>query len=1038
MARRNNKHYEDILEQGVDLIKFYLENPTTAAYELLGVDFAPIQRVVFNDMWFKDYVIAVCSRGYGKTLSIGVLSALSAMLKPGYRVGLISSSFRQCLATSDDFATFWTNKGLISGVNSLYQSNEVDHTQSSMESNKISNKWLNPKQKCLRIVTTKGFEISGALDHKVLVLCDDLELDYKNIEDLDNETPVVIRKGFNYYGNIDNIDFNNDLPIISKYKGDITLPSKLSPDLSYIIGLLCGDGYLSSDGLSNQTWTIGYCSSDYELIESYKSKIKSLFNITPRERLSGKTYIAEINSIVLHKYLSYIGISNRGAKYKSFPNAIKKSSRKNIVAFIQGLMDTDGGCNFYNKEGYKSSEVAFVSSSKLMCKELQAALLNVGVFSSFSVASEEKTVLFNTDNKNHKCSKTYRIRINGATNISNFSKLVGFRLSRKTDILNTYLSSISKSFIDNIIPYSFVPTYNLAMECLRNNGDKNFLKYYTNKYKKYRRTDYTRHSIKKLIDYSKSLGLHNNSYYTKLKNIIELNIDFVYLKDSNYFEDYTVDIEVDKEHCYWSSGFISHNSKMIFAEIEKLYAQSSIFREACDKPPIRGTDSCYVKFKSVGGSAPSYIEAVPLGNDGGKIRGSRFYLIVVDELAQVPSQTLDMVIKPMAATSLAPMERVRRLEQQNKLISLGLATEEDFEKEAVNKMIMTSSGFYKFNHMWTRMQDYWNQINKAEAEGSDVRYAVWQVPYWDLPPGFLDSNNIESAKRTMSAHEFSMEYEAAMVSDSEGFFKASIIENCTINSGHNMEVVGDKQSQYVVGVDPNQGGKASTGVVIIKIGTVNRIVNVLELKGKTTQELAGAIQEICDNYNVARIFMDRFGGGKAICDLLEEGYGGVEPIIDRNNIEHISHKGRHILDMIQFNPAWIADANFTTKAMLESKDLLFPEYDIASLSDTDSIKYESVAILKSQMLSIIVTQTSTGLLHFDTPSKNQNKDLYSALILAAHGAKMLSKESEEEVGVILHNNSGLIRLHDGSSNFRTFSHIGGNTQKPYAILKKKK
>jgi len=95
MSRKKNRHYEDILEQGKDLIKFYLENPCIAAYDLLGVDLAPIQRVVFEDMWFKDYVIVVAGRGYGKSYLLGLLAALSSMLKPGYRTGLMSPSFRQ-------------------------------------------------------------------------------------------------------------------------------------------------------------------------------------------------------------------------------------------------------------------------------------------------------------------------------------------------------------------------------------------------------------------------------------------------------------------------------------------------------------------------------------------------------------------------------------------------------------------------------------------------------------------------------------------------------------------------------------------------------------------------------------------------------------------------------------------------------------------------------------------------------------------------------------------------------------------------------
>jgi len=475
-------------------------------------------------------------------------------------------------------------------------------------------------------------------------------------------------------------------------------------------------------------------------------------------------------------------------------------------------------------------------------------------------------------------------------------------------------------------------------------------------------------------------------------------------------------------------GLISpvfRQSKLIFAEVEKMYTQSFILREACEKRPIRGTDSCYLRFKSISGMTPSYIEALPLG-DGSKIRGSRFYLIVIDELAQIPDQTLDMVIRPMGATSLAPMERVRRIEQQNKLISLGLADIDDFEEETVNKMIMTSSGYYKFNHMWRRMRDHWAQMSLAEELGTTSQYSVWQVPYWDLPEGFLDSNNISEAKRVMSDAEFRMEYEAAMISDSEGFFKASLLDDCTNNSGHTVELKGHKDSRYVIGVDPNQGGKASTGVVIIKLGTVNRIVSVLELKGQTTQQLTMVIQELCDNFNVSRIFMDKGGGGKAICDLLEEGYNSCEPIIDRTNDDHKHLQGRHILELVNFNPSWISDANFTTKAMLEDKKLLFPEVPISSTIDFVGLAYESVKTLKSQMLSIIVTQTTTGMLHFDTPSKGQNKDLYSAIILAAHGARMLEKELEDDGEPILHNSGGMIRFHGTSSNDFTSLHDMGN------------
>ena len=486
---------------------------------------------------------------------------------------------------------------------------------------------------------------------------------------------------------------------------------------------------------------------------------------------------------------------------------------------------------------------------------------------------------------------------------------------------------------------------------------------------------------------------------------------------------------------------VFRQSKMIFSEVEKLYTQSSILREACEKRPTRGSDTCYLKFKSVSGMTPSYIESLPLG-DGNKIRGSRFYLVVIDELAQVPDQTLDMVVRPMGATSLAPMERVRRLEQQKRLIDLGLATAEDFEEETVNKMIMTSSGYYKFNHMWRRMKDHWSQMERAKQRNEVSQYSVWQVPYWDLPIGFLDKDNINEAKRIMANAEFRMEYEAAMISDSEGFFKASLLDGCTLGSGHTIELRGERSAQYILGVDPNQGGKASMGVSVIKVGSVNRIVGALELKKQTTQELTKSIQQLCDKFNVIRIFMDKGGGGKAICDLLEEGYGGFEPIIDRTNDEHKHFPGRHILELVTFNPAWISDANFTTKSMLEDKKLLFPEAPIAATLDIEGVRHEAINTLKSQMLNIIVTQTATGMLHFDTPTKGQNKDLYSALILSAHGTKMVEKELEEDQDPVLHNTGGMIRMHNAPGN--NFSRLNGMATKSSsfnptasAVLKKR-
>ena len=261
-----------------------------------------------------------------------------------------------------------------------------------------------------------------------------------------------------------------------------------------------------------------------------------------------------------------------------------------------------------------------------------------------------------------------------------------------------------------------------------------------------------------------------------------------------------------------SSSF--RQSKYIFSEVEKLYTRSSILREACEKRPVRGSDLCYLKFKGTDNSNSSYIEALPLGVDGAKIRGSRFYLIEIDELAQVPPQIIDMVIRPFGAVTLEPMERVRYMEKMMKLIEEGLATEDDIIEQAANKMVMTSSGYFKFNHMWHRMKSYWQAMTE---EGKKTKYAVHQIPYQMMPKGFLDDENIKEAKRTMSSIEFMMEYEAAMISDSDGFFKASLLELCTIGSDFSLRLTGEYGKEYVDSmIDDKEMANMCWGLIQVK------------------------------------------------------------------------------------------------------------------------------------------------------------------------------------------------------------------------------
>ena len=1014
-----SKNMDIVLQQGPELIEFYRNNPCIAAYELLGVDLAPIQRVVFEAMWFKPYVLSIASRGFGKTFLSGVLAALLALLYPGYRVGLISASFRQCLVLKD--STFWTNTGLHYGED-FYKSILCDFTkvQSFNTSNTIKNKWLNPKKECLEIISERGFKFIGTLQHKVLTFDSNLELKYKEIKDITYDTVMVIKKGFNLFGINEDIKHQTTNKH-SKNTKNCSIPNKLTEDFAYWLGLIIGDGSIEYNTITRK-YRVNFYSSDEFLTSEFKRIGSSLFGLEPWKDFNRSGNVCScFNSKTLLDFLFSCGVTTNNATTKHVPHIIKSAPKKYVTCFLSGLFDTDGNVSlFTDKDNYTWISIGFTSSSYQLSEEVKSMLLNIGIMSSSYLDKRNGTMLINNREINKNIS--YDIVITGYDDIILFNNNISFRLERKQKLILQYINNKSKKISNtNKVPFIrnlymdiliYMKTYvsekidldiiNSGIRCCRKNKSGSI----------------TYSKLNQLLSLCDKYAI-TNSNIQKLKNVISLNLSFVKPKNIRLTYSDTFDIEVCSEHCYFANGFIHHNSKMIFSEVEKIYTKSPIIREATEKRPIRGSDTCYLKFKSLAGYNGSFIEALPIGADGAKIRGSRFYCILVDEFAQVPQKIIETVLAPMSITKLDPMKKVRELERRKALIEAGLATDADFEEDSVNKMIGTSSGYYKFNHMYKRMREYWHQIDEGSKD-----HAVFQVPYTLLPEGFLDPKNVENSRRVMSNHEFEMEYMAAMVSDSEGFFKASVLELCTSGSDFNIEFNGDKDAEYVIGIDPNQGGKAKCGVVIVKLGKPNKIVRVLALDGKTTQDITVALQDLCNAYNVKRIFMDRGGGGKAVSDLLEEGYNGYEPIIEYDNKDKIKLKGRHILALTAFSTSWIADANFATLSLFEDRNLLFPQVPTAAFDEKiqDSIYggYDLIEQLKRQCLNIIVTQTSGGALHFDTPKKGQNKDLYSALILAGYGVKVLEHELGEDGSNKLYSSGGLVRNRN-DNNWKTAS-----------------
>lgn len=236
-------------------------------------------------------------------------------------------------------------------------------------------------------------------------------------------------------------------------------------------------------------------------------------------------------------------------------------------------------------------------------------------------------------------------------------------------------------------------------------------------------------------------------------------------------------------------GFVGpgyRQAKVMWAELENLYQRSPLFQESVIKAPVSAPEKCSVKFKAAPGNISSVIEAIPLGVDGSKVRGQRYFSTYVDEAAQVEKSVLDVVVRGFGATSANPIKRIQMMREQQQMLDDGLITKAQMITPPSNRLIFSTTAFYQYNHAWERVsktievlqQEYRNAVRLGEDTSRFVFQGAGlndnQIPhrvmsngkrgllaftYWDPSPGYMDMDTVENARLEMPEYQHKMEFE---------------------------------------------------------------------------------------------------------------------------------------------------------------------------------------------------------------------------------------------------------------------------------------
>lgn len=502
-------------------------------------------------------------------------------------------------------------------------------------------------------------------------------------------------------------------------------------------------------------------------------------------------------------------------------------------------------------------------------------------------------------------------------------------------------------------------------------------------------------------------------------------------------------------------GSAFRQSKFLFEYITKIWRDSEILRDICGNDARQGPHTEPDKCTMILGD--SSITAIPVG-DGQKIRGLRANVTICDEFASLSRLIFENVIVGFGVVSQNPIDNVKRAAYEKAMKSSGITVPSG--KKESNQVIISGTAYYAFNHFY----DYWLQYKRIILSKGDRRklleifpegvpddfnhrdFSVIRIPYELIPEGFMDSKQVDRAKATIHSSIYGMEYGAVFATDSNGFYKRSVIEACVckddepirLQSGDvyfTAQLKGRKDRKYVFGIDPAFADD-NFSIVVLEIHPDHRRIVYLWTTNKTHYKnlfkngqakeddyygfCARKIRDLMIDFPCEAIAIDTQGGGYAIMEALQSNKHVIHeherplyPVIEEDKEKDTDNlPGLHILHPIQFaNAEWTNQSNYGMQKDFQDKTLLFPAFDTITIGfafeedkrtgrTTNTLEDCVLEIeeLKDELATILHTQTPNGRDKWDTPEVKlaggkkgrQRKDRYSSLLMGNSVARLMS------------------------------------------------
>ena len=387
------------------------------------------------------------------------------------------------------------------------------------------------RQQTLKLTTRYGFALEGTPEHKVWVRRTDGGEGWCRLGSLQIGDMIAIDRQIDLWGRQTQLDTNIPKPATNGIA--YPLPGEINEDLGYLLGLLIGDGSLT------QRNSFALTTADEFIANEFRRIMQTHFSYTIGKPVKNITF--GVSSKQIRDFLAALGLGFGRSPEKYVPASILRAPRNIVIAFLQGLFDSDGWA------ANSQAKVFLATSSPQLAQEVQMLLLNCGIVASLRV-------------KQTAVKPSHQLAIYGAEALE-FYRQIGFRLPRK-QARQALASTIRRPNFG--IPHLAGTLKQVQQKIVATSGKRVSLK----KDKHISSIFYTYPRLGRNVSYNKLAELiqycHLNGVAClALESVLERRYCYLPVTAIEPSEADVFDLSVAHEHAYVANGLVSHNSSIL-------------------------------------------------------------------------------------------------------------------------------------------------------------------------------------------------------------------------------------------------------------------------------------------------------------------------------------------------------------------------------------------------------------------------------------------------------------------------------------------